>query len=167
MMDPLIRYCRNVLRVIAELHLRGYQRLRIGPGLSSSGFFWRCAITPVSNILIDHGALLLDYQGPVAKYTVSMGNQYWGWTDATDLAPSDLADLFVERFPDIVMQGKGRDWLYAGWYVEMLSLTYPDLLPIAYADHLERTLDTPQLHTWKWGGGREVFIPMPPPGEAR
>ena len=38
---------------------------------------------------------------------------------------------FVERFPSVVEAGRGSDWPYAGWYMEMLRLTHPDQFPYA------------------------------------
>jgi hypothetical protein len=72
-----------------------------------------------------------------------------------------MAELFVERFPDIAEAGLGSDWLYAGWYVDMLHLTYPDAFPIAYADYYEADGYLPCT-----GGNSDVRVPMPPPGLA-
>ncbi|HEU0034750.1 MAG TPA: hypothetical protein VFQ53_29200 [Kofleriaceae bacterium] len=142
-----------------ELHLRGYQRLRISPGMSPSGMHWRCAIAPVTNILRRHGALIANHAAPAAQYSSSDPN-FFEWPDTTHASPSHLAELFIERFPSLLDAGRGSDWLYAGWYVEMLHLTYPDALPIAYADW---ELPSDQLATV--GSERRIRIPMPPPGE--
>lgn len=150
---------RKMLYLGHELHLRGYQRLRISPGLSCSGVDWRCPITPVTNILRSHGAQMADWDGPVAHYTSANKDRYFGWDDGARLTPSKMADRFIERFPEIATAGKGSDWLYAGWYVEMLHLTYPDAFPIAYAD-----FDLPTDHLTA-DGKRQVRIPLPPPGE--
>ena len=161
-----IKRCRKVLRVVAELHLRGYQRLRIAPGMSPSGGHWRCAITPASNVLVAHGAMLADWNGPVAHYTTGMENRYFDWADAAGRTPSQLADLFLERFGELAALGRGRDWLYAGWFVEMLALTYPDHVPIVYADYLDHGPESRWMPTLSPDGTREVAVPMPPPGEA-
>jgi len=52
---------RNVLRLVTELHVRGYQRVRIAPGMAPSGVHWRCAITPSANISRQHGARLIAW----------------------------------------------------------------------------------------------------------
>jgi hypothetical protein len=54
--DAVRRHSQRVLSMVAELHKLGYQRLRIAPGMSPSGAYWRCLITPVTNILTSHGA---------------------------------------------------------------------------------------------------------------
>ena len=120
--------------MVSELHLRGYQQLRIAPGMSPSGLHWRCTITPITNISSRHGAMLAEWDVLTAPYTSGQGNHYFGWTDASRATPSQLADLFISRFPDIVAAGHGSDCVYAGWYVEMLHLTHPNSLPIVYAD---------------------------------
>ena len=60
----------------------------------------------------------------VAHYTSAAGAEFFDWTDAALDSPSGLARKFIGRFAQIVEAGRGSDWLYAGWYVEMLHLTY-------------------------------------------
>lgn len=148
---------RKVLLMVGELHIRGYQRLRIAPGLAASGCYWRCAITPVTNISSRHGALMVSNE-PAAHYSSGQERDYFGWKGAAQFTASHLAVHFIERFPDIVAAGRGSDWLYAGWYQEMLGLTYPDAFPIAYADW---DLATDCLETT--GGRANIRIPLPPP----
>jgi hypothetical protein len=156
-----IRRGRKVLRMVAELHVRGYQRLRIAPGMAPSGCYWRCSVAPVLNVLVSHGARLADFDGMVAHYSSGMENRYFDWQDSPGMSPSWLADRFIERFPRIVAEGKGRDWLYAGWLVEILHLTYPDVLPIAYADW-----ELPENAMMTVGARSDIHVPLPPPGEA-
>ena len=152
---------RMVLRLVAELHLRGYQRLRISPGMAPSGLYWRCPITPASNISALNGALMASFdEALVAPYSSSEGANYFGWKGAATATATKLAGLFIERFPRIAEAGRGSDWLYAGWYVDMMSRTYPNAFPIAYADW---ELPKGKLTTV---GGKEVDIPLPPPGSA-
>jgi hypothetical protein len=77
---------------------------------------------------------MLSWDKLTAHYTSGQERKYFGWEDAAHLTPSRLAELFIERFPDIAEAGRGSDWVYAGWYLDMLHLTYPDTFPIAYAD---------------------------------
>ena len=168
--DPQIRRAQRVLLMVHELHKRGYQRLRIVPGVSPSGAYWRCSVTPITNTLTTHGALFRDYDRDAAHYTSGMENRYFDWRDAEQDTARRLASKFVERFPDITAKGLGRDWAYAGWYAEMLGLAERGCLPIAYADwypgeHDERSL---QLHCSPDAPPelRDVRLPLPPPGEA-
>jgi hypothetical protein len=150
---------RTMLKMIAELHVRGYQRLRIVPHIGSVGA-WRCGITPAANIRADHGATPVDWSWErVPQYTQAAGKDYFEWGDSSHLTASRLADRFIQRFPAVAREGYGPDWLYAGWYVELLQRTYPDRLPIAFADYTDTT------HFFVTSDP-DVTIPLPPPGMA-
>jgi hypothetical protein len=144
--------------MVQSLHLRGYQRLRICPGLSASGGNWRCAITPAANTRPAHGARLARDGGDrVAHYSAASELDYFGWEDARHADPDQLAVKFIARFAVIAEAARGSDWPYAGWYVEMLHRTYPSALPIAYADW-----DLPSDCMIAIGGAEKIQIPFPP-----
>jgi hypothetical protein len=151
---------RRLLLMVHELHGRGYQRLRIAPGLSPSGCHWRCAVTPVTNISRSNGAMLWDYEAAVARYTTGQGTQCFGWTDAVDDPPGQLATKFLDRYAELCEGGRGRDESYARWYSGMLAATEPGGLIYAYADRAIPEDLLPVL-----GASEEVWIPPPPPGE--
>lgn len=164
------RRALRVLRTVGELHELGFQRLRIVPGMSSTGLDYRCAVTPVDLVSAQHGAMLADPErltGPeVARYSTGASNEYFGWTDRRTATARGLAETFVVRFPRIAEAGRGEDWPYAGWFVQMLGLAEQGGFPLAYGEHLDwpdrRFLPTTDLHS------RELpRLPMPPPGRAR
>ena len=158
------REARAVLQLVSELDRRGLQLLRACVMMSPSGTSWRCSIAPASLVSAINGALLAEdaWDNPlVAHYTSAAGSEYFGWTDATHDTPSGLARKFIKRFPQIVEAGRGSDWLYAGWYVEMLHLTYPNHFPYAMADWESPTNCLPTITI---GDGDEVLVPLPPPG---
>ena len=161
--------CRTVLSLVHELHLCGYQRLRAIPEMEPCGKYWRCAIAPVSLVSIDHGArLVADNRNDsrIATYSSRDQNRYFGWTDVYPYATAkELAMYFVERFPEVAKAGKGSDWPYAGWYIEMLGLTNPDQFPYAAAG-VANVPDT-YVPTASPANRRAISrIPLPPPGEA-
>ena len=160
-MEAPQRRALRILRLVHELHKQGCQLLRIVPGMSPSGCYWRCAITPRSNILRSHGAMLGDNERLVAHYTSGQDNEYFGWTDAAQDDVQQLAMKFTERFGDIVAASRGDDWNYAGWYVRMLGYAERELFPVLYADWIEKP-DPRFLPLW----GGESDLPMPPPGDA-
>jgi hypothetical protein len=129
---------RKVLVMVLELHMRGFQQLRIEPAISPSGTHWRCAVAPARLFSERHGARLAEEgweSSLVARYTTGQGERFFDWRDVRPTTtPSGLANRFVARFHEIAEAGRGSDWAYTGWYVEMLHLTYPDLLPYALAD---------------------------------
>lgn len=160
--DPVIRRCQRVLLMVHELHKRGYQLLRIVPGLNASGSAWRCGITSRNNILRKHGALACDWS-KMANYSSAEGNQYFGWEDCQSDTARQLADKFVARFPELIASSEGLDWNYCGWYVQMLGFADRRALPIAYADDLDESL----LSRGILSTGPEFTnsLPLPPPGE--
>lgn len=162
------RECRKVLLLVSELHLRGYQLLRILPYMSPSGGSWRCAIAPAS--LFSEQGTHFDDSGAfgvtTVTYTSAAGGEYFLWTDAAQETPSGLAQLFIKRFPEIAAAGKGSDWPYAGWYVEMLGRTYPNHFPYAFADWDGPEDSDVRDKYWRTitiGEGDDVSVPLPPP----
>jgi hypothetical protein len=160
--DPTIRRCQRVLLMVHELHKLGYQRLRISPGLSPSGCYWRCVITPAANILTTHGALTREYFFETAHYTSGSEAAYFDWPDVKRDTARELARKFILRFPTIAEQAQGRDHEYVGWYVEMLGLAEDGALPIAYADWYY----DPNARYLRTSGAEDVRLPVPPGGEA-
>lgn len=158
---PQFRPSRKLLRAVADLHTRGYQRLRVAVSQYELGT-WRCSIAPAIWISGDHGAELhvdTDY-GRLANYSSADEREYWGWLDAHHASPARLAEEFLGRFPDLAILGYGQDWPYAGWFQHMLHLTYPDALPVAHVPFERKPTD------YVGSLGRFVRIPLPPPGYA-
>ena len=166
--EPHERRGLRILAMVHELHKAGYQRLRICPGMSASGGCWRCAITPVTNIFENHGALLKETNDLiVAAYTSGSSNAYFGWKDATKDNARRLAAKFIERFPKIARAGEGEDWAYAGWFVQMLGFAENGDFPMAYADFSANGKDPDPgflPSTRHWFDSR---MPMPPAGQAK
>src|SRR6185437_17104202 len=166
--QDLITQCRTVLLLVHELHQSGHQRLRAIPEMDRSGRYWKCAIAPVSLVSADHGARLGANGGDdsrIATYTSRDQNRYFEWTDIYPYAtPGELAQYFMERFPRVTEAGRGSDWAYAGWYMEMLRLTQPNQFPYAAAKGKVAEAYLPTASPAK--DRPTLRIPLPPPGEA-
>ena len=160
--DHTIRRCQRVLLMVHELHKRGYQLLRIVPGMNASGTSWRCGVTPRSNTLKSHGAMPAAYDR-MAKYTSASENKYFEWTDAATDTARQLANKFVDRFPGIVGEAKGQDWGYCGWYVQMLGFADRRAFPVAYCDYMDEDLRRQKILQTTPEATRE--LPYPPPGD--
>jgi hypothetical protein len=154
----------RVLLMVHELHLRGYQRLRIVPGMSPSGMHWRVTLLPVTRVSKTHGAMPVDrsWGDEDPFYTSGQRAKYFGWEDAQSASPSELADKFTQRFSEALALSRGDDWAYAGWFQVMLSYAQRGELPVAYADWYGEEPDSRWLPTTK---GIQSGLPMPPPGE--
>ena len=150
---------RKVLMMIQELHVRGYQRLRIIPFIYHLGT-WRCGVTEAANVHIDHGAMAVDSDAARRpQHTSADGTAYFGWKDAEHASPSGLARRFLERFPRLAEAGYGPDWCYAGWYNHLLHVTWKRGLPYVHAGHHP---PRPYLYMTE----SDVRIPLPPAGTA-
>jgi hypothetical protein len=137
--EQVVRRCTRLLSMAHELHKAGYQRIRISPGLSPSGGYWRCPITYASNVP-DDGFTILNFdceQGLVASYSSADESGYFNWGSSSEQNARELAARFIESFPLIAERGGGRDWLYAGWLTDVLGRAeqgHKTDLPILYAD---------------------------------
>ena len=103
---------------------------------------------------------MVDDFGDVASYSSGAGNHFFGWEDARDDGPADLARKFVERFPVIARLGRGDDEDYAEWFEEVVKVVQAGELPYAYSDWSDDTEDgiLPTV------GGSSRLV-MPPGGE--
>lgn len=155
------RPCRKLLRAVADLHTRGFQRLRIIVFQYDLGT-WRCYIAPALWVSGSHGARLAEGVDPAetAPYSEASGREYWDWSDEYHATPARLAEVFLERFPRLAEIGYGEDWSYAGWYQHMLHVTYPDALPVA-------DLSNRNIEGYMTSLGREVRFALPPVGLGR
>ncbi len=104
-----MRPARKLLRAVADLHSRGYQRLRVAVSKYELGT-WRCEIAPAIWFSGDHGAHLIDvHYDQSARYSSATENEYWGWSDKHHARPSRLAEEFLKRFPEVAALGYGQD----------------------------------------------------------
>ena len=140
--------CRVILKMIGELHDRGFEAIRLCPSLSNSGVHWIAWLTSVEHVLPNHGAILhptammqamksAPNEAEAACYTSAQGTKYFGWADATEDLPAQLADKFVERFPEVCAAGRQADTQYVQWYKSMLVETEPEGLPSINSSSLE------------------------------
>jgi len=137
--EPTMKYiyaaCRHVLEMVRVLHRRGYERLRINPGMAPSGCYWRCDFLPSNMTHPDFPHRNIVSVVETARYTSGQEKNYFGWTDAVSDSSEGLAEKFIERFEDLSMASKGKDSAYAAWYSRMLDETAPDGIVYAYADY--------------------------------
>lgn len=153
---PEVKPCRKLLLAVADLHMRGFQRLRVMPYMGSVGA-WRCVLAPASKMSARDGAWLNagEDEGSMPRYTGATQFAYWEWEAKESTPPARLARVFLDTFSDVAKEAFGPDWAYAGWFLHALNLTYPDALP--FADGRGGALGM---------YGREDLVPPPPPGYA-
>lgn len=132
---PVGAFARKLMAVVAELHRRGYESLRIVPGLSPSGCHWRCEFVPASRCFPDDGALLKRGGGRnVPCYSTAEGLGAFGWPDAAARTVEELADRFQAKLSALLAGCRDPDPAYVRWFQETLDATAPLGLVVAYAD---------------------------------
>jgi hypothetical protein len=154
----------RVFLMLAELHRRGYEQLRIVPGMSPSGMHYRCGITPALNVASDHGALAID-TNLVANQTSANGDRLFNWEDAGEASIGELARMFIRRFPHLAKLGRAPDANYARWFDSALEHARRGAFPIAYDDgYFERPNPMPGQRSLPTLGAYDSDLAMPPPG---
>jgi hypothetical protein len=158
--------------MVGELHRMGFQLLRIAP--YEYPLAWRCTVAPKLACSQINGAFVVEDMGQWPTYSSASENHYFGWRDAETDDARALAAKFIARFPEVVEAGKGRDWAYAGWLVELLGVLerHPGLMPIVVAEDFDtppqRLTELP-LRLYGDGSGSSALptgFPLPPPGLA-
>lgn len=143
-----------VLEAVSVLHARGHQRVRVLPGMSGSGLYWRTAVTHASNFTDDGYGDLRDFDAAFRYTTASEFEVAGERVDAATTA-SELAARIVPLLPD---PGVGPDPDYVAWYGAMMDLVRSNhALPIAYADYFDNE------DGWEvgWGSGKRIQAPPP------
>ncbi len=126
--DPTILVCRKLLKMVAVLHVRGYESLRVEAGMSPSGAYWRCDIGPALPDSND------DIDFPRARYSSSAKAEYFEWGDCSDSTVEAMADRFEQSYAEILEKCGARDPEYVRWFADMLVLTEPGGLIYSFAD---------------------------------
>jgi hypothetical protein len=143
----LFRTARNVLEMVGVLHDSGYEALRIQAGLSASGIYWR----------IEIGTVQLPEK---ARYSTAQATQYFGWSDAAEDTPQELAQKFLARFPAIATASHKKARKYREWYAAMLRQTSPLGVLRQYSDWEEDFNKGLPVIMFE---SETVFVPLPPP----
>jgi hypothetical protein len=143
-----------VLEAVSVLHTRGHQRLRVFPGMSGSGLYWRTAVTHASNFT-DHGYTHLRDFEAAFHYTTGSEFEVAGVGVDSSTTAAELADRIMPLLPD---PGLGPDPEYVAWYGDLMDLVRRNqALPIAYADYFD------DEDGWEigWGSGIRIQAPQP------
>ncbi|WP_344054929.1 hypothetical protein [Microbacterium lacus] len=111
-----------VLESVAVLHRRGHQRLRIYPNIAGSGMAWRTRVIDVDTARFDDfGVQWPRAEGAAYAYTTAARYDVGGMLVDATCTTDELADHVLQAFPDPARVGRARDWMYAGWFGEMLE----------------------------------------------
>ncbi len=118
---------QKLLYIVKELHIRGYEKLRIIPSLSPSGLYWRCiflADTDSDRTTIVSSGWIQDVLAIEQKNEYSIG---------------ELTDRFEKDHIDFLNLCKAKNKEYVAWYVDMLHCLKEGELPYAFSDYFGPT----------------------------
>ena len=150
-LDPL-GAAHKLLQMVAELHRRGFQRLRIAPGLAPGGDDWRCSVVPADRMDPANGAHEQTGNLLAARYSTAEDYHFFGWNDGGKMTVPDMAESFVRTFSTVCEHALGSDPVYANWFVSVVRTAEGGALPVAFKEGHEpavaERLATTQPDVW-------------------
>ena len=136
--DAILRRSARLINAVLQLHKQGFQNLAIEAGLSASGFHWRLQLHAFSNIALDEYNETKIINPNLYELAVhssgDMGNEYFGWRDSRNSTSHELAGLIRKRFPRLIAQARGDNFIYSGWLCRVVGRAEEGQLPIMYSD---------------------------------
>jgi hypothetical protein len=124
--------------MVAELHNRGFEKLRIIPSLSPSGLHWRCSfIAGAEDIPLNASNWLSGYEDEHSHAEVQPTTE-------------EMADVFMKDNVEFLGRCKGEDREYIDWYSAMLTQLNREELPYAFSDYFSAT------DFWTTSAGNEI-----------
>jgi hypothetical protein len=118
-----MRNMQKLLLMVRELHLRGYQDIRVIPSLSPSGLSCRCSL------LFDADAEIQEFIG--SSWIFSLLDR----DGDSKLSVEGLADLFIEENREKLDRCRKDNKEYVEWYAGMLKQLEEEELPYAYGEY--------------------------------
>ncbi|NYJ02437.1 hypothetical protein HNR19_003135 [Nocardioides thalensis] len=158
--EPRILHARlgvqhTILRAVSHLHHLGYQQVRVRPGMSGSGMYWRVKIAAAADLKAPLGQAAVAAKGGAISYTTGAADRLLDTRIIATTPASEVADTILRGLSHI--RGREPDWEYAGWYAGLLGLAEQHgALPIAYADYFDDD------EGWEVGWGSGIRYPHPP-----
>ncbi len=153
--DKGILPCIRMMEMTHELHVLGYQKIRVFPSMAPSGCHWRLEWVPDYSVPSAVMPPEHSNEHEIARYTSGAGWQPFEWQSVKSLSALEMAQQFLHQFPELARAGKGDDWAYAGWLTKLLGEVRQGKLPYFLADwDIDLSKGVP-MH------GGEAF-PLPP-----
>lgn len=155
----------RLVKMMVELHRRGYQQLRIFP--YEYPIAWRLFIAPRRYFSSRNGAYAAHSGDDGAIYSSSQELEYFGWPDAKHCDAEELAGLFMKRFPEICEEGFGPDWEYAGWLSQLSGhMSRTREIPFVMAEFFKPGPEDITFLPLRGENGAVTHFPLPPPVDA-
>jgi hypothetical protein len=143
----------EIVMIVHELHQRGYEQLRLFPGMSPNGCSWRWAVYPKvlmkDNNLFERHSDCMPFDCPYGSTGVALPEEGEVMKTAND---------FMREYESYVNLAKGNDKEYVEWYKAIVEHAKNEDFPIAF----EEFFDAKQ---WKFMKGEALqyppFLPAP------
>lgn len=132
--DKGIQPCIRMIEMTHELHILGYQKIRIFPYISPSGCYWRLEWAPDYSFPSAITPPSISNEQEIARYTSGSEWAPFEWQNIKSLSALEMAQQFLLQFPELARAGKGDDWAYAGWLTRLLGEVRQGKLPYFLAD---------------------------------
>ena len=135
----------EIIMMLHELHNRGYEQLRLLPGLSPSGCAWRWFIYP--KVLMGNSSSFEQYGDctPFKSIRGSTCSKKVGCNIIT------IANTFEYQHSDIISLSKCQDSSYVEWFDTIIQHADHDIFPIAFCDYSD--------HMWSFTSGEAISYP--------
>lgn len=166
--DEYARRCFRVLRMAAILHGKGFHGLRVFP--YEYPLAYRVELYPAEfagrdGVKYDfslHGQRL-EREKLIARYSGSMGANYFDWDDVAHLNAHQLALVFIKRFPELARATYCLDYAYVGWFATLLAHCEYGRLPYRFGEY-EDDMNVMRIRQYepKTGTHRMDWFPLPP-----
>lgn len=132
--DKGIQPCIRMMEMTHELHVLGYQKIRVFPSMSPSGCHWRLEWVPDYSVPSAVMPPKHSNEREIARYSSGAGWHPFEWQNVKSLSALEMAQQFLHQFPELARAGKGDDWAYAGWLTKLLGEVRQGKLPYFLAD---------------------------------
>jgi hypothetical protein len=129
---------QKLLFVVKELHIRGFENLRVIPSLSPTGLAWRCNFISVAD------------REKEAIVTSTWIENYFSKEKNIEYSIDELTDMFEREYVNFLKLCKGENKEYVEWYSMMLDKLKEGELPYAFAEYFSPT------DYWKTSEGQEI-----------
>lgn len=155
--DDTTLACIRLLEMTHELHILGYQKIRIYPSLAPSGCHWRLQWAPDTAFesAVEPPETFSEQES--VRYSSGQGWELFAWQGVRELSAKEMAEQFIRQFPALARAGFGDDWAYAGWLTRLLGEARKGHLPLFSADwDIDFSRGIPMT--------KNNTFPLPPPG---
>lgn len=136
----------EIILILHELHNRGYEQLRLLPGMSASGCYWRWAIYPKFLMWDDNS---FEKHGDIITFKHLEGSTEEERPRSESLI---TAEQFIRGNENFIELAKAKDKAYIKWFDQIVEHAKKDDFPIAYSDYFS-------AEEWKFMSGEPLSYP--------